>query len=64
MSLDVRTAEHNAATLRRTIGDLNALLLPGDYDLQQAAMCTLAQLLRNAHEQLHHAKMLDAHRHD
>ena len=34
------------------MGDLDALQLPGDYDLQQAALFTLAQLMRNAY-QLH-----------
>ena len=44
------TTEHNLATLRRTMGDLDALILPGDYDLQQAALFTLSQLMRNAYE--------------
>jgi hypothetical protein len=44
--------QRNLATLRRTMGDLDALILPGDFDLQQAALFTLAQLMRNAY-QLH-----------
>lgn len=49
---NVERTQRNLATLRRTIGDLDALILPGDYDLQQAALFTLAQLMRNAY-QLH-----------
>jgi hypothetical protein len=48
----VTTTQRNLATLRRTMGDLDALILPGDYDLQQAALFTLSQLMRNAY-QLH-----------
>jgi hypothetical protein len=46
------TTQRNLATLRRTMGDLDALQLTGDFDLQQAALFTLAQLMRNAY-QLH-----------
>lgn len=49
---NLERTQRNLATLRRTIGDLDALILPGDYDLQQAALFTLAQLMRNAY-QLH-----------
>jgi hypothetical protein len=49
---NVERTQRNLATLRRTMGDLDALILPGDYDLQQAALFTLAQLMRNAY-QLH-----------
>ena len=48
----LETTQRNLATLRRTMGDLDALMLPGDYDLQQAALFTLSQLMRNAY-QLH-----------
>ena len=48
----VTTTQRILATLRRTMGDLDALILPGDYDLQQAALFTLSQLMRNAY-QLH-----------
>jgi hypothetical protein len=50
MDQRLATTEHNLATLRRTMGDLDALILPGDYDLQQAALFTLSQLMRNAYE--------------
>ena len=46
---NVERTQRNLATLRRTMGDLDALILPGDYDLQQAALFTLAQLMRNAY---------------
>lgn len=59
MSLDLKTLQSNAATLRRAIGDLGGLLLPGDYDLQQAAVFTVAQLLRNANAELDKAKNAD-----
>jgi type II secretory pathway component PulJ len=49
---NIQRATQNSAVLRRTIADLNALLLPGDGDLQQAVMCTLAQLLRNSNQQI------------
>jgi hypothetical protein len=49
---NIERTQRNLATLRRTMGDLDALQLPGDYDLQQAALFTLAQLMRNAY-QLH-----------
>jgi len=47
---NLERTQRNLATLRRTIGDLDALILPGDYDLQQAALFTLAQLMRNAYQ--------------
>ena len=56
MSLDLKTLQSNAATLRRAIGDLGGLLLPGDHDLQQAAVFTIAQLLRNANAELEKAR--------
>ena len=53
---NVERTQRNLATLRRTMGDLDALILPGDYDLQQAALFTLAQLMRNAY-QLHRKEL-------
>jgi hypothetical protein len=50
MTTQTEVTEHTLATLRRTMADLDALMLPGDYDLQQAALFTLAQLMRNAYE--------------
>jgi len=49
MGTELRTRRHNLATLRRCMADIDALNLPGDYDLQQAVLATLAQLCRNAH---------------
>lgn len=49
MTAELDTRRHNLATLRRCMADINALNLPGDFDLQQAVLATLAQLCRNAH---------------
>lgn len=58
MTAELDTRRTNLATLRRCMADINALNLPGDFDLQQAVLATLAQLCRNAHR-LHQ----DAERH-
>jgi DNA-binding TFAR19-related protein (PDSD5 family) len=50
MDTELKTRRHNLATLRRCMADIDALNLPGDYDLQQAVRRQrLAQLRRNAH---------------
>lgn len=49
MTVELDTRRHNLATLRRCMADIDALNLPGDFDLQQAVLATLAQLCRNAH---------------
>lgn len=45
-------AHRDVSVLRRLVADLDALDLPGDYDLQQAALLTLSQLQQRAHKRL------------
>jgi len=56
MPTQLQITERNLATLRRCMADLDALLLPGQSDLQQAALCTLAALARSAYT-AHHAAL-------
>lgn len=52
MDLELQAARRDLAILRRTLKDLDALKLPGEYDLQQAAVLTVSQLCTRAHKRV------------
>lgn len=52
MDNELQTAQRDLAILRRTVADLDALALPGEYDLQQAALLTVHQLYVRVHQRV------------
>ncbi len=52
MSRELQAAHRDLAVLRRTVADLDALSLPGEYDLQQAALLTVHQLYRRVQQRI------------